>query len=96
MIDERTTIHAADTARELVCHPVMVSCCVDCAKFQIILNTSIWQSFNGVQCRNVAQDNFVFGHSYREEIFTGEFPNDFEQMNDESESECEETITFPE
>ena len=94
-MDERTTIHAADTARELVYHRVMVSCCVDCAIFQIILNTSVWQSLNGVGCRNTAQDNFVFGNSYHEEIFIREFANDFEQMN-ESESECEETITFSE
>ena len=96
IMDERTTIHLADTAWKLVYHYVMVSCCVDCPKFQFFLNASVWQSLNGVHCRNVAQDNFVFGHSYHEEIFMGELANHFEQMNDGSKSECEETITFPE
>ena len=65
-MDERTSIRAADTARDIVYHQVMVSCCVDCAKFQTILNTFVWQSLNGVNCRNTVQDNFVFGKSYSE------------------------------
>ena len=97
ILDERTAIQAVDRARKLVYHSVIVSCCVDCAKFQIILNTCIWQSLDSVHCSNVVQDEFTFGHVYREEILIREFPNEeMNNMDNESESESEETITFTE
>ena len=37
----------------------------------------------------------TFGRGYQEEIFVRRLPNDFREMNDESDSECEETIRFP-
>ena len=91
-MDERTSIYCGEAPNKIVHHQVMVSCCVNCIKFQTVLKTSVWQDGNGVQCKNVNSD---LGSDFREEIFVEYSPNELSEINDESGSECEEEITFP-
>ena len=81
--------------RNFVYRTVMFSSCVKCVKFQTVLKTHLWQTPNISDCRNVYEDKSTFGSGYQEQIFVGRLPNDFSEMNRESDSECEESITFP-
>ena len=72
----------------------MFSSCVKCVKFQTVLKTHLWQTSNISDCRNVYEDKSTFGSGYQEQIFVGRLANDFSEMNRESDSECEDSITF--
>ena len=94
ILREKETFYTVEFSNEFVSHRVVISCCVDCLKFQTVLKTCFWQKLNGVKCRNTVGDKFTFDSGYQEEILVGNLPNEFHEMNDESESECEKTITF--
>ena len=55
----------------LVFNKIMISCCLDCVKFEAVQNSKIMQCLDNVKCRFVAPDPNAFGESYDDEIFVG-------------------------
>ena len=49
----------------------MISCCLDCVRFEAVQNSKIMQCLNNVKCRLVMADLNTFGESYNDEIFVG-------------------------
>ena len=45
----------------------------DCVRFESVQNSKIMQCLDNVKCRFVATDQNVFGESYGDEIFVGNF-----------------------
>ena len=61
---------------------IMISCCLDCVKFEAVQNSKIMQCLDNVKCRFVTTDANAFGESYDDKIFVG---NSFNWESDESE-----------
>ena len=72
-------------------HYVIVTSCVKCVKFQIVLNALGLETLPDVECTNVREEKTTFGD---EDIFTGSLTNVFFEMNNASESNCEEEVCF--
>ena len=49
----------------------MISCCLDCVRFEAVQNSEIMQCLNNVKRRFVAANQNVFGESYDDKIFIG-------------------------
>ena len=52
---------------------IIIWCCLDCVRFEAVQNSKIMQCLDNVKCRFVATDQNVFGESYGDEIFVGNF-----------------------
>ena len=50
---------------------IIISCCLDCVRFEAVQNSKIMQCLDNVKCRFVATDQNVFGEIYGDEIFVG-------------------------
>ena len=55
----------------LVHNKIMISCCLDCVKFEAVQNSKIMQCLDNAKCRFVTVDVNAFGDSYDDEIFVG-------------------------
>ena len=57
----------------LVFNKIMISCCLDCVKFEAVQNSKIMQCLDNVKCRFVTADPNGFGESYDDETFVRNF-----------------------
>ena len=49
----------------------MISCCLDCVKFETVQNSKIMQCLDNPKCRFVTTDSNAFGESYDDKMFVG-------------------------
>ena len=61
---------------------IIISCYLDCVRFEAVHNSKIMQCLDSVKCRFVVADRNAFGESYDDEIFVG---NHHKCKNAESE-----------
>ena len=47
---------------------IIISCCLDCVRFEAVQNSKIMQCLGNVKCRFVVADQNAFGESYDDEI----------------------------
>ena len=50
---------------------IIISCCLDCVRFEAVRNSKIMHCLDNVKCRFVAADQNAFGESYDDEFFVG-------------------------
>ena len=50
---------------------IIISCYLDCVRFEAVHNSKIMQCLDSVKCRFVVADRNAFGESYDDEIFVG-------------------------
>ena len=54
-----------------VFNKIMISCCLDCVKFETVQNSKIMQCLDNPKCRFVTMDSNAFGESYDDKMFVG-------------------------
>ena len=69
ILNERSRIFASDSICEIVHHTSLISCCIDCMRFQVSYETSLWNRLNVVECDHVQQDYTTYGDGYDNEVF---------------------------
>ena len=102
ILNERSRIFASDSICEIVHHTSLISCFIDCMRFQVSYETSIWNRLNVVECDHVQQDYTTYGDGYDNEVFIQDSQaiDEYYRKRFGGESESDESeeyeVTFPE